>query len=101
MPPSPSMNQEKVACTLDHGFTCALTTYEPAEVFDYHLFCMSHCKTVATEPQTQCVPLDSYNLIDRSDNSANIQFQNEWLVLGCIEADLSDSSLILPESLTR
>jgi hypothetical protein len=64
MPPSPSMSQEKVACTLDHGFTCALTAYEPAEVFDYHLFCMSHCKTVATEPQTQCVALSDAELVN-------------------------------------
>jgi hypothetical protein len=61
-PAAAGMKESNLACQLDTAYTCALTKYDPPEVFDYHLFCMSHCKTVAEVPQTQCIALSDDEL---------------------------------------
>jgi hypothetical protein len=71
-PAALGMKQSNLACNLDTAYTCALAKFEPPEVFDYHLFCMSHCKTVATEAQTQCITLSDAELAEHARDGAGL-----------------------------
>lgn len=49
------MEGDQLACEIEHSATCAISD---TEVFDYTLFCTSHCRGVASEPQTQCMAVE-------------------------------------------
>jgi hypothetical protein len=99
-PAAEGMANANLACHLDTAYTCALTKYDPPEVFDYHLFCRSHCKTVATTPQTQCMALSDDELDNAKDGGvwvdhklpAVAEAQDEAAAAAAKQASLPTSS---------